>query len=84
MSGLPATPNSCDDAGRKVGMWTEADSHGGFMTGEYVNGERHGHWRHLAKDGRLRSEDPYAHGQLNGEWTSFNPDGSVKSVKVYR
>ena len=49
-------PNHKDQQGRKAGHWSEADSHGGITSGEYVDGERHGLWRHQFVDGSLRSE----------------------------
>ena len=53
------TPNEVDRSGQKVGLWTEVDSHGGVMVGEYVEGKRQGVWRHYFVDGSVRSEGTY-------------------------
>ncbi|MCK6210184.1 hypothetical protein KZX45_06460 [Georgenia sp. EYE_87] len=73
----PESPNAVDGQGRKVGAWTEPDAHGGVMVGEYVDGERHGTWRHLAADGRLRSEGGYAAGELDGAWVWYRASGAL-------
>lgn len=71
------TPNRVDDPGHKTGLWSEADSHGGTITGEYVRGERYGVWRHHFTDGSLRSEGTYDHGTLHGEWTWYRSTGDL-------
>ncbi|GAA4287955.1 hypothetical protein [Georgenia daeguensis] len=76
-AGPPESPNAVDGQGRKVGDWTEPDPHGGVMVGEYVDGERHGAWRHLAADGRLRSEGGYAAGALDGPWVWYRASGAL-------
>ncbi len=76
MSDDPA-PNRVDDQGRKTGLWSEADSHGGTISGEYVDGERHGVWRHRFTDGSLRSEGDYEHGALHGAWTWYRATGGL-------
>lgn len=70
-------PNALDQRGQKTGLWDEADSHGGLMRGEYLDGERHGHWQHFFVDGTMRSEGGYDHGELTGEWTWFRSGGRV-------
>jgi antitoxin component YwqK of YwqJK toxin-antitoxin module len=75
--GPAESPNALDEQGRKVGAWTEADAHGGVMAGEYVDGERHGTWRHLGADGRLRSEGGYAAGELDGPWVWYRASGAL-------
>jgi TfoX/Sxy family transcriptional regulator of competence genes len=70
-------PNSLDAAGRKSGRWSERDPHGGTMTGEYLDGERVGQWRHFAGDGRLRSEGGYDRGELHGVWTWYRASGTL-------
>lgn len=67
--------NSFDAAGRKSGPWSEPDSHGGTMTGAYVDGDRVGLWRHFAGDGRLRSEGGFERGELHGAWTWYRANG---------
>jgi antitoxin component YwqK of YwqJK toxin-antitoxin module len=70
-------PNHRDQEGRKTGPWSEADSHGGITSGVYVDGERHGAWRHQFVDGSLRSEGEYDHGTLHGAWTWFRASGGL-------
>jgi hypothetical protein len=60
------TPDACDDQGRRHGLWTDPDAHGGVMVGGYVDGLRQGRWRHLSTDGRLRSQGDYLDDQLHG------------------
>jgi len=67
--------NSFDAEGRKSGRWSEPDPHGGTMTGEYLDGDRVGLWRHFAGDGRLRSEGGYDRGELHGAWTWYRARG---------
>ena len=71
------TPNELDDKGRKTGIWTEADSHAGVMTGEYVEGDRHGVWRHFFVDGSVRSEGAYDKGLVDGAWTWYRSTGGL-------
>lgn len=73
----PESPNALDDDGRKIDRWTEPDPHGGVMVGDYLEGERHGTWRHHSLDGRLRSEGPYEHGVLQGTWTWYRANGKL-------
>lgn len=70
-------PNRLDDEGRKTGQWAEEDSHGGFMVGDYVAGQREGIWRHYADDGRLRSEGGFADGLVHGQWTWWRANRQV-------
>lgn len=70
-------PNALDAQGRKDGPWSEADPHGGTMSGEYVHGDRVGHWQHRAGDGRLRSEGGYADSELHGAWTWYRANGTL-------
>jgi antitoxin component YwqK of YwqJK toxin-antitoxin module len=76
MSEEPA-PNRLDDQGRKTGLWAEPDSHGGVITGEYVEGERQGEWRHYFIDGSLRSAGTYDRGALHGAWTWYRATGGL-------
>lgn len=69
-------PSFIDAAGRKSGRWSELDPHGGAMTGKYLDGDRVGHWCHVAGDGRLRSEGGYDRGELHGVWTWYRAGGS--------
>ncbi|QWT23223.1 hypothetical protein KPL76_10805 [Subtercola sp. PAMC28395] len=69
--------NSADDHGRKTGPWSEVDSHGGMISGVYVDGERQGTWRHEFVDGSLRSEGEYDHGMLHGAWTWYRANGGL-------
>jgi len=71
------SPNQVDERGQKIGMWTEADSHGGVMMGEYVEGERHGVWRHHFADGSVRSEGRYDKGVVDGAWTWYRSTGGL-------
>lgn len=71
------TADAYDDSGRKTGPWTEPDTHGGVMVGDYVDGQRHGPWKHLARDGRLRAEGMYSAGELHGAWTWYRASGAV-------
>jgi antitoxin component YwqK of YwqJK toxin-antitoxin module len=71
------TPDEHDAAGRKTGLWTDADPHGGVMTGEYVDGRRQGTWRHFGADGRLRSEGEFDGGDLHGAWTWYRVTGGL-------
>lgn len=75
--GIDTAPNDVDDRGRKVGRWTEVDSHGGTITGEYVDGERCGVWRHYFVDGSLRSEGEFDRGSLHGTWTWYRATGGL-------
>ncbi len=68
------TPNELDDQGRKTGMWTEADSNGGVMTGEHVEGNRHGLWRFFV-DGSVRSEGTYDKEVVDGAGTWYRSTG---------
>ncbi len=77
MTPLDPTPNESDGQGRKIGMWTDADSHGGVMTGEYVEGKRHGVWRHSFVDGSVRSEGTYDKGVVDGAWTWYRSTGGL-------
>ena len=77
MTDLDPTPNETDEQGRNIGMWTEADSHGGVMTGEYVEGQRHGVWRHYFVDGSVRSEGTYDRGVVDGPWTWYRSTGGL-------
>lgn len=70
-------PNGYDDEGRKTGPWSEADPHGGTITGEYVDGERHGVWRHYFASGSLRSEGEYRRGALHGSWVWCRATGGL-------
>lgn len=74
---VPESPNALDDQGRKTGRWSESDPHGGVIVGDYLDGERHGTWRHYSLDGRLRSEGPYEHGALHGTWTWYRANGAL-------
>ena len=69
--------NQVDERGQKIGMWTEADSHGGVMTGEYVAGERHGVWCHHFADGSMRSEVRYDKGVVDGAGTWYRSPGGL-------
>ncbi|MGE3448926.1 MAG: toxin-antitoxin system YwqK family antitoxin [Microbacteriaceae bacterium] len=71
------SPNAYDAEGRKTGQWTEPDPHSGVMTGGYVAGRRQGLWRHVAGDGRLRSEGEYDDGALHGAWTWYRANGAL-------
>lgn len=70
-------PNAVDGHGRKTGEWAEPDSHGGLMVGTYVDGERHGTWRHFSAGGALRSEGGYDRGVLHGPWTWYRATGGL-------
>jgi len=74
------SPNELDRRGQKVGMWTEEDSHGGVMTGEYVEGRRQGVWRHSFVDGSVRSKGTYNKGVVDGGWTWYPSTGGSFSV----
>ena len=71
------SPNRLDDQGRKTGQWTEEDAHGGFMTGQYVAGQREGIWRHYGEDGNLRSEGGFADGLVHGHWRWWRANGQL-------
>ena len=72
-----SAPNAHDDEGRKTGWWSESDPHGGRITGEYVEGERHGLWRHYFTNGSLRSEGEYHRGKLHGGWVWYRATGGL-------
>ncbi|MFI7483442.1 toxin-antitoxin system YwqK family antitoxin [Kocuria sp. M1R5S2] len=72
-----AAPNAVDELGRPTGTWAEKDPHGGVVQGEYVDGERHGLWRHRSDAGALRSEGHYDRGRLTGPWTWYRASGGV-------
>ncbi|MBK8461858.1 toxin-antitoxin system YwqK family antitoxin [Propionicicella superfundia] len=74
---VESAPNGHDDQGRKTGLWSEADPHGGTITGEYVEDERHGVWRHYFANGTLRSEGEYRRGALHGAWTWYRANGGL-------
>lgn len=78
------TPDVTDDHGRKQGDWTDPDPHGGSMIGTYVDGLRQGVWRHVAADGRLRSEGGYADGELDGDWTWYRANGHLMQRGAFR
>ena len=71
------TPDRTDASGRKTGVWTDPDPHGGVMVGEYVEGERHGTWRHYFADGRLRAEGGFERGVVHGEWVWYRASGGL-------
>lgn len=77
MSVSEDSPNAYDADGCKTGHWTEPDPHGGIMTGVYVAGRRQGLWRHVADDGRPRSEGEYDDGALHGTWTWYRANGAL-------
>lgn len=78
------TPDAVDDLGRRQGLWTDADPHGGVMVGTYVEGVRQGGWRHLSADGRLRSEGGFVDGELDGEWTWYRSNGLTMQRGSFR
>jgi len=80
----PSTPDITDGEGRRQGLWTDADAHGGVMIGDYVDGVRQGEWRHYSADGRLRSRGHYDDGQLDGEWTWYRANGRVMQTGGFR
>ena len=55
------TRNEVDRSGQKVGMWTEVDSHGVVVVGEYAEGKRQGVWRHYFADESVRSPQANYH-----------------------
>jgi len=71
------TPNEVDRSGQKVGVWTEVDSHGGVMVGDYVEGKRQGVWRHYFVDGSVGSEGTYERGVVDGAWTWYRSTGGL-------
>lgn len=81
---VPPTPDAVDGQGRKQGQWTEPDSHGGVMVGAYVDDARDGEWKHVAADGRIRSEGTYAHGELDGEWTWWRANGELMQRGAFK
>ncbi len=72
-----ATSNELDASGRKMGVWKEADPHGGVIAGSYVDGERDGLWTHYFADGRVRSEMEYVAGSLTGPVTWYRATGGL-------
>ena len=70
--------NEFDAAGLKTGRWEEPDPHGGTIAGEYLDGQRTGLWRHLFRDGGVRSEFHYVDGELTGECAWFRPSGELR------
>ncbi|GAA1519179.1 toxin-antitoxin system YwqK family antitoxin [Nocardioides humi] len=81
---IPSTPDEVDEQGRKQGLWTEPDPHGGVMVGTYVDDARHGQWCHYANDGRVRSEGGYAQGELDGEWIWYRANGRLMQRGGFR
>lgn len=75
---------SHDDAGRKTGLWEEADSHGGMIFGDYNADKREGVWRHLFADGALRSESHYEGGALNGDCVWYRQTGGLLQKGAFR
>lgn len=73
----PPTLDEEDAQGRKTGLWTDPDPHGGVMVGEYVEGERQGTWRHFCTDGRLRAEGGFDDGTVHGEWVWYRSSGGI-------
>jgi len=76
---LEAYSNVCHDAnGNKVGRWQEkpCDSCDFTETGQYVNGERHGHWQEGEDSGT------YVNGKKHGRWKETNWDGESRSNGV--
>lgn len=69
--------NGHDDQGRKTGLWSETDPHGGTITGEYVDGERHGLWWHYFANASLRAEGEYPRGTLHGNWIWHRATGGL-------
>lgn len=70
-------PDEYDAQGRKTGLWSDRDQHGGYMVGEYGDGRRQGVWRHYGDDGRLRSEGPFQDGLVAGRWTWWRANGEL-------
>ncbi|MGN6128658.1 MAG: toxin-antitoxin system YwqK family antitoxin [Humibacter sp.] len=78
------TPNARDDRGRKQGLWTDPDPHGGVMTGTYTDDLRQGEWHHYSSDGRLRSQGSFLDGELDGEWIWYRSNGRVMQHGGFR
>jgi len=69
--------NSVDGQGRKSGFWEEDDPHGGIISGNYLDGEREGLWKHHFRDGSVRSECHYESGALTGECIWYRQSGGL-------
>ncbi len=70
-------------SGKRVGRWDEysyGGVHAGRAEGPYVDGKRHGNWRHDS-GGWFISEGPYVNGEEHGFWTERNNEGPRPTVE---
>jgi antitoxin component YwqK of YwqJK toxin-antitoxin module len=51
--------------------------------GEYVEGEKDGHWASYYANGQKRSEGSYRLGQKEGRWIQYWPNGNKKSEATF-
>lgn len=71
--------------GLRVGKWTQYYQVYGTsrplkkFEGEYVQGQKHGTWRHV-KYGRLLMEENYEHGQHHGTQTLYLGNGGIEII----
>ena len=70
------------DRGLKQGYWLE-HVNDDRRTGQYLDGERDGVWRHVAADGETRFEGEFVAGIPTGQHVTFWPNGVRASVGSY-
>lgn len=73
----PATPppatGQLDAEGRRHGEWREPSESGGYSTGHYEHGNKHGVWSYYASDGTRTGETTYRNGLAHGPWWVETP-----------
>jgi antitoxin component YwqK of YwqJK toxin-antitoxin module len=51
--------------------------------GEYLDGEKHGHWVSYFANGQKMSEGTYRLGKKEGQWIQYWPNGNRKSEATF-
>ena len=46
-----------------------------IISGNYLNGDKHGKWILRNNDGTLKAEESYVNGEMDGKWLWYRPDG---------
>jgi antitoxin component YwqK of YwqJK toxin-antitoxin module len=53
-------------------------------TGDYLDGERHGHWTFYFRNGQVKSEAGYVNGQLDGLCLWYREGGGLLQKGSFR
>ena len=70
------------ERGLKQGSWLE-HVNDDRRTGQYLDGERDGKWRHVSAEGKVRFEGEYVAGIPTGQHVTFWPNGVRASMGSY-